>query len=75
MIALRILRIELGEGRSRQWYYMGWDGSCDSYGSATAFLRWVRLSGASFMAKEISKTQLNWIGLCSWPAACEECEE
>lgn len=24
-----------------KWYYMGWDGSCDTYGSATALLRWV----------------------------------
>ena len=61
MIGLRMLRIKWGEGRSRQWYYMGWAGSCDTYGSATAFLRWVCLSGASFMAKKISKTGLNWI--------------
>ena len=48
----------------------------DTYGSATAFLRWmcICLELLSWQ-REISKTVLNWIGsCCSWPAACRrEC--
>ena len=77
MIGLSMLRIGCGEGRSRQWYYI-WVGTALVIPTVQRrrFCVGACLSGASSMAKEYqSKTGLNWIGLRSWPAACEECVE